>query len=77
MLCADNFLFGEKSLVKSNPGCNSRITWRYLSWRADEDSAMTSEASLRAREAFCSPSAAMTYKEVNILALYLLTNLIV
>ncbi len=36
------------------------LTWRYLSWRAAEDSAMTSEASRRAREAFCSPSAAIT-----------------
>ncbi len=35
---------------------------RYLSCRAEEDSAITSEASFRAREAFCSPSAAITYK---------------
>ncbi len=38
-----------------------KITWRYLSCRAEDDSAMTSEASLSAREAFCSPSAAMTF----------------
>ena len=36
-------------------------TCKYLSWRAEEDLAITSEASLRARLAFCSPSAAMTY----------------
>ena len=33
---------------------------RYLSWRAAGDSFMTSAASLRALEACCSPSAAMT-----------------
>lgn len=38
-----------------------KITWRYLSWRADEESLMTSEASRKARLAFCSPSAAITY----------------
>ena len=36
------------------------FTCRYLSWSAEEDSAMTSEASLKALEAFCSPSAAIT-----------------
>ena len=36
------------------------LTCRYRSWRADEDSAITSEASFKAREAFCSPSAAIT-----------------
>ena len=39
-----------------------KITWRYLSWRADEESLMTSEASRNARLAFCSPSAAITYR---------------
>jgi len=34
--------------------------WRYLSWRAEEDSAIMIEASRRALEAFCSPSAAIT-----------------
>ena len=38
-----------------------KITCRYRSWRADEDSAITSEASFKARDAFCSPSAAITY----------------
>ena len=33
-----------------------------LSWRAAGDSEMMSEASFRAREAFCSPSAAITCK---------------
>ena len=37
--------------------------WRYLSCRADLDSEMISEASFRALEAFCSPSAAMTCEE--------------
>ncbi len=34
---------------------------RYLSWRAEGDSAMTREASFRALEAFISPSAAMIW----------------
>ena len=34
--------------------------WRYLSCRAEGLSLMMSEASFRALEAFCSPSAAMT-----------------
>lgn len=33
---------------------------RYRSWMAAGDSEMTSAASFNAREAFCSPSAAMT-----------------
>ena len=37
-------------------------TWRYLSCSADGVSAITSEASRRARLAFCSPSAAITCK---------------
>ncbi len=36
------------------------LTCKYLSCSADDDSAMTSEASFSALEAFCSPSAAMT-----------------
>ena len=40
---------------------NIYLTWRYLSCKAEDDSAMTSEASLNALEAFCSPSAAITY----------------
>jgi len=36
-------------------------TCRYRSWRAAGDSEMTSEASLSARDAFCSPSAAITF----------------
>ena len=36
--------------------------WRYRSWRAEGDSEMISAASFSAREAFISPSAAMTYK---------------
>ena len=51
------------------PLCNSTIsllilshTWRYLSCSADGVSAITSEASRRARLAFCSPSAAITCK---------------
>ena len=35
---------------------------RYRSCRADGDSLMMSAASFRARDAFCSPSAATTYK---------------
>ena len=35
---------------------------KYLSWRADGDSFMTSAASFRDREAFISPSAAITCK---------------
>ncbi len=38
----------------------TKLTWRYLNCSADEDSAITSDASLSALEAFCSPSAAMT-----------------
>ena len=34
--------------------------WRYRSWRAEGDSEMMSAASFSAREAFISPSAAMT-----------------
>ena len=37
------------------------FTCRYLSCRADEDSAITMDASFNAFEAFCSPSAAMTW----------------
>ena len=37
--------------------------WRYLSWRAAGDLTMMSAASFRASEAFCSPSAAITWKE--------------
>ncbi len=36
---------------------------KYRSWRAEGDSLMTSAASLSAREAFCSPSAAITCKK--------------
>lgn len=36
------------------------LTCKYLSCRAAGESLMTSEASRRARDAFCSPSAAMT-----------------
>ncbi len=36
-------------------------TCKYLSCRAEDDSAMTSDASFSARDAFCSPSAAMTF----------------
>ena len=39
---------------------NKWLTWRYLSCNAAGDWAMTIEASLRALEAFCSPSAAIT-----------------
>lgn len=35
-------------------------TWRYLSWRAAGESPITSLASRKARDAFCSPSAAIT-----------------
>lgn len=35
--------------------------WRYLSWRAEGESAITREASFRALEAFISPSAAMIW----------------
>uniref|UniRef100_A0A1B0AZ19 Uncharacterized protein n=1 Tax=Glossina palpalis gambiensis TaxID=67801 RepID=A0A1B0AZ19_9MUSC len=35
-------------------------TCKYLNWRAAGESPITSDASLRAREAFCSPSAAIT-----------------
>lgn len=34
---------------------------KYRNCRAEDDSAITSEASLRALDAFCSPSAAMTF----------------
>ena len=37
--------------------------WRYRSWRAEGDSEMMSAASFSAREAFISPSAAMTWKK--------------
>lgn len=35
--------------------------WRYRSWIAAGDWAITSAASFKARDAFCSPSAAITY----------------
>ena len=38
-----------------------RPTCKYRSWSADEDLAITSEASLKALLAFCSPSAAITW----------------
>ena len=38
----------------------AKITCKYLNWRAEDESLMTSEASLSARLAFCSPSAAIT-----------------
>merc|ERR1712215_218240 len=34
---------------------------RYLSWRAEEEELIMSEASFKAREAFCSPSASITF----------------
>ena len=37
--------------------------WRYLSCKAAGDSEMMSLASFRALEAFCSPSAAITWEE--------------
>lgn len=37
--------------------------WRYRSWRAAGDSLITSAASLKALLAFCSPSAAITWKQ--------------
>ena len=37
-------------------------TCKYRNCRAEDDSAITSEASLRALDAFCSPSAAMTLR---------------
>ena len=37
--------------------------WRYLSCSAVPDLAITSAASFKAREALCSPSAAITYKQ--------------
>lgn len=36
------------------------ITCKYLSWRAAGESPITSDASLNALDAFCSPSAAIT-----------------
>ena len=47
-------------LINPNTKARFLVTCRYLSWRAAEDSAITSEASRSARDAFCSPSAAMT-----------------
>ena len=37
--------------------------WRYRSCKAEDDSLMISDASLRARAAFCSPSAAITWTQ--------------
>merc|ERR1712215_535237 len=34
---------------------------KYLSWRAEEGELIISEASFNAREAFCSPSASITF----------------
>ena len=51
----------RRNILKWNNSSFLLQTCRYLSWSADEDSAITSEASLRALEAFCSPSAAITY----------------
>ena len=44
-------LFSEEMLLR---------VWRYLSWRAAGESAITSAACLRALLALCSPSAAIT-----------------
>ena len=38
------------------------LTCKYLSCNAEDESAITSEASRKARLAFCSPSAAITYE---------------
>ena len=44
-----------------HPGINQcDLTCKYLNWRAEEESLITSEASRSARLAFCSPSAAIT-----------------
>lgn len=40
-----------------------QFTCRYLSWSAAGESPMISEASRKARDAFCSPSAAMTWEK--------------
>lgn len=55
---------GEKSFqIEIDIDCKicGIFTWRYLSWSAAGESPMISDASRKAREAFCSPSAAMTW----------------
>ena len=53
-----------------SPGFARRLdTWRYLSWRAAGDEEMMSEASFRARDAFCSPSAPITLEQQSIVKL--------
>ena len=47
--------------------------WRYLSWRAAGLSEMMSLASFRALLAFCSPSAAITWKQLSRIQ-YRITN---
>ena len=39
------------------------ILYSNLSWRAAEEELIISEASFKAREAFCSPSASITFRE--------------
>ena len=46
---------------------------KYRSWRAEGDWAMMSAASLSARAAFCSPSAANTYYVKRLQCYYLFT----
>ena len=50
-----------KRMVELRSAAMALRVWRYLSCRAEGDSAITSAASFRALEAFNSPSAAITW----------------
>ena len=50
-----------KTIVEFFSAAMELRVWRYLNWRAEGDWDMTSAACFRARDARCSPSAAMTF----------------
>uniref|UniRef100_A0A1A9UXP7 Uncharacterized protein n=1 Tax=Glossina austeni TaxID=7395 RepID=A0A1A9UXP7_GLOAU len=67
IFCPFNTKFASLKLVARftcTSNCENLLegtnTCKYLNWRAAGESPITSDASLRAREAFCSPSAAIT-----------------
>ena len=66
----NNINLDSGSLDTKYAGYKIWLTWRYLSCRAEQLSAMTLLAAARDLEAFCSPSAAITWEHSRFLKLY-------